>query len=83
MSGLQVGVGLVEGVAAPVVVERHQLVRWDHVAAERIALTLSVGRAVLGVLVDVVAKMDHRVHAGQFGDGLVDVEIAALVVRAA
>ncbi len=83
VGGLQVRVGLVEGMAGPVVVQRHEFVGRDHVAPERIALALGVGRAVLGVLVDVVAEMDHRVDARQLGDRLVDVEDAALVVRAA
>ena len=81
VGGLQLGVGLVLRVAAPIVAQRDDL-------AVRVMRPLSGDRRVhavgLGaaVLVDVVAQVQHRVDSRQLGDRLVGVEVAVRIERA-
>jgi hypothetical protein len=63
MGGLKIGVGLVERVAAAIVVERVDLA--PDMAAHFVigaAIGLERARAVVGALVDIVAIVEHEIH---------------------
>ncbi len=83
MGRLQVGIGAIEGVAGAVIRERQQLVLRRHRPLEVPPDAGRIGRGVVGVLVDVVAEVDDRIHTRKLGDGVVDVEQATLEMGAA
>ena len=80
MSGLQLGVGFVLGVAKAVVAQGHGF-------GDRIVQAAELGGglcaiAVNAVFVEIVAQVDDRVEVGRLGERLIGVEIAELPVGA-
>jgi hypothetical protein len=75
---LQIGIALVLRVALAIVGNRDDL-------AVRIRVATQLGPVAIdgvGVLVQIVAEMQHRIEIGAPGDPIVDVEIAVGKIRA-